>query len=695
MASFFDRLKERKLFQWALAYAAGAWVFLEATGFVSDRFGWPEFFVRALTLLAGVGFFVTLVLAWYHGERGRQRVSGPELVMVSALLVVAGVALSTLGDREGPAQVTTGDLAEQERARSEDQRPRIAVLPLDNLSPDPNDAFFAAGVQEDLTSTLSRIPSLAVVSRSSLEQYRDPANRPALRQIAEELGADYLLEGSARVGGDSVRITVQLIQGDTDVHLWAENFDAAYSPDAYFGLQAEIVQRIAYQLRAAIAPEDLHWLEAVPTESLEALEAFMRGNEAYRSERLRGTFTEWTEMPSIRWYESAIQLDPGFSLALARLALSGTYTFAYTGAAPERVEGLARRALSVSPDLPDAQLALARANWASGRVEDALAQLAAAQKTTPGDLEIALQLASYREQLGDLDAAIEAYERLERMHPRDPLVPRRLQYAYITAHRYDDALDAADRQAALTPTPDGRIGLRRVFIHIARGDRERAAAATAELLRDGPGAFYAHREDGPQRVAERLLDAEQRVRAFDGWLTSCLTCKDEEGQLRWWYFANAAIHEAALGRSDLARAHWDSVRIKLEGAALTMDAPGETAGQRLVSLIHAYMGLEERSAAMEGAGRLLEEFGATAEGSPEGPSRGSACRSVEARLRCAVVARVYAHFGEHEAAIDLLEELLPAPSWLTVPILEVDPIWDPLRDHPRFQALLETPPSVN
>jgi hypothetical protein len=137
------------------------------------------------------------------------------------------------------------------------------------------------------------------------------------------------------------------------------------------------------------------------------------------------------------------------------------------------------------------------------------------------------------------------------------------------------------------------------------------------------------------------------------------------------------------------------VRIKLEGAALTMDAPGETAGQRLVSLIHAYMGLQERSAAMEGAGRLLEELGATAEGSPEGPSRGSACRSVEARLRCAVVARVYAHFGEHEAAIDLLEELLPAPSWLTVPILEVDPIWDPLRDHPRFQALLETPPSVN
>jgi tetratricopeptide (TPR) repeat protein len=328
-----------------------------------------------------------------------------------------------------------------------------------------------------------------------------------------------------------------------------------------------------------------------------------------------------------------------------------------------------------------------------------LSQLAAAQQTTPGDLEIALQLARFREQLGDRDAAIEAYEHLERMHPRDPILPRGLQYAYITAHRYDDALDAADRQAALTPTPDAGVGLRRVFIHIARGHRERAAAATAELLRDVPRAFYAHREDGPLRVAERLLDEEQRIRAFEGWLTSCHTCMDQQGQLRWWHFANAAIHEAALGRSDLARAHWDSVRVKLERAAPRMDAPREIGGQRLVSLIHAYMGLEDRSAAMEGASRLLEELGATAEGSPEGVRRESACRSrgaspgmlgvSERLIRCAVIARVYAHFGEHEAAMDLLEQLLPAPSWLTVPILEVDPIWDPLRDHPRFQALLE------
>jgi serine/threonine-protein kinase len=218
--SLLTRLKERKLVQWALAYLAGAWVLLEATGFVSDRFAWPEVIVRALTILAGVGFFVVLVLAWYHGEKGRQRVSGPELLMLAALFIVAGVALSFVGPN--PASVS-----EEENAlplpHADDDRPSVAALPFDNLSPDPDDAYFAAGVHEEILTHLARVAGLKVISRTSVLEYQDADKN--LREIAGELGVNHILEGSVRRAGNRLRIAVQLIDALTDEHLWAGSYD--------------------------------------------------------------------------------------------------------------------------------------------------------------------------------------------------------------------------------------------------------------------------------------------------------------------------------------------------------------------------------------------------------------------------------------------------------------------------------------
>jgi TolB-like protein/tetratricopeptide (TPR) repeat protein len=665
-----ERLKERKLVQWTLAYLAGSWVLFEVSDAVGGRWDLPDVIYQGLSALLVVGFFVTLVLAWYHGEKGRQRVSGPELLMVAALLVVAGVALSTLG---GGGHATEAAPA----VIKEDGRPVVAVLPLDNLSPDPDQAFFAGGVQEDLTSKLSRISSLAVISRSSVEQYRDRATRPPLRQIATELGANYLVEGSARIGGDSVRITVQLIEGDTDLHIWSGDFDAAYSVDTYVRLQAEIVQGIAFELRAAISPEDLEWLEVVPTPSLEALEDFMRGNEEYLDERLSGSTTNWERLASIRWYESALELDPDFPLAMARLALSGTNSFDYTDRAAERVERLARRALALSPDLPEARLALARSVWASGGREDAMARLQRTERSYPDDPEIGLQLATYRKLRGEYALAIQGYERLERLSPRDPLIPRALQYSYIHAHRYDEALEAADRQDALLASPNAMLGVRRAYIYLARGERRRAEEAITELLGDDPGVFYRYRIDGPFRVMERLISPEQRMIAFEA-VRARGQWEGDEGRPNTDFFTNAATHEAALGRTEESRAYWDSLRTMVERAPPSSDAPRPRVRRHLTLLTYSYLGLEEHETAIETARRLVEEVAQ------------SDCRSYREGLwLCALLARVYAHFGEYDAAIDLLEEILPAPSWLTVHVLEADPIWDPLRDQPRFQALLE------
>jgi hypothetical protein len=155
-----QRLKERKLVQWGLAYLAGAWVLYEVTATVGGHWQLPDLFFRGLFVILSIGFLITLILAWYHGEKGRQRVSGPELLMVAALLVVAGVALPMLpgGDEDPDAAAIP--------LPSDEDRPGIAVLPFDNISPNPDDAWFADGMQEEITSKLSILGGLSVRGRT-------------------------------------------------------------------------------------------------------------------------------------------------------------------------------------------------------------------------------------------------------------------------------------------------------------------------------------------------------------------------------------------------------------------------------------------------------------------------------------------------------------------------------------------------
>lgn len=179
--SLLQRLKKRKLVQWAVAYLAGAWVLFEVSDAVGGRWNLPDVLFQGLFVLLPIGFFIILVLAWYHGEKGRQRVSGPELLMVAALMVVAGVALSSLdrGGEDSPSPEPS------EAAVVEDDRPSIAVLPFENFSPDSADDYFADGMQEEITSKLAIISGLSVRGRSSVMQHRE--NRPPIGLLSTGL----------------------------------------------------------------------------------------------------------------------------------------------------------------------------------------------------------------------------------------------------------------------------------------------------------------------------------------------------------------------------------------------------------------------------------------------------------------------------------------------------------------------------
>jgi len=663
--SLLQRLKERKLVQWGVAYLAGAWLLYEVSATVGGHWNLSDGFFQGLFVVLAIGFFVVLILAWYHGEKGRQRVSGPELLMVAALLVVAGVALSMLPGGEARVQRPNRD-------RGGDDRPVIAVLPLENLSPDPENDFFAAGVQEDLTAKLEGVSTLAVISRTSADHYRDRENRPPLPQIASKLGADFLLEGSARIVGDSVRITVQLIEGATDVHLWAEDYTAPYSVEDYVRLQSDMVQRIASDLRASVSPEDKAWLEAVPTGSLEAFEAYLRGNEAYIAERQELSILQ--EYPSVTWYEEAVSLDPSFALAHARLALSLTHT-ELDQRREERAKRSAERALALAGEIPEARLALARYYSRSGNQEESNRQVEMAAKVAPDHMLVLRALAGIQRRNGDLESSIQTLIRAERLDPLDPFIPRSLGFWYSYFHQYDAALEGFAREAALSETPSSANIRNQARVHLLRGEHGQARVVISELLQGPSFSPYTLIPSVLNMVVLRYMTLEERQASFAmypewasevGFVAGCSRFPADLCLRR-------AIHEQEVGSAGKAKILWDSLRVAFD------DAPPPTEhydyGDR--ALILMAVGDEESAVEMARTGVRLF--------APEGCKNAWGMQSEV----CEMLARVLAHFDEKDEAIDLLEELLPAPSFFTVHILEIDPIWDPLRDHPRFQALLE------
>src|SRR5437016_203467 len=219
MNEFLQRLKQRKLVQWAVAYVAAAFALIQGLDIVAQRFSWPDSIERTLIIAACIGFFIAMVLAWYHGERGAQRVTGPELLII-VLLVSLGAFFLWRFAAGSRAPIVTSVSSVAPVAITEKS---IAVLPFENRSRDPDNAYFTDGVQDEILTDLAKIADLKVISRTSVMQYKSaPENLP---EIAKQLGVAHIVEGSVQKGSDDLSVNVQLIKAANDSHLWADTFD--------------------------------------------------------------------------------------------------------------------------------------------------------------------------------------------------------------------------------------------------------------------------------------------------------------------------------------------------------------------------------------------------------------------------------------------------------------------------------------
>jgi TolB-like protein len=332
MPSVVRNLKDRKVVQWALAYVAGAWLVLQVLDVLADVWALSTPVQQGVQLLLAAGLPLVLVLAWYHGERGRQNVSGPELLMIAALLGIGAGVLGIWRNRAGaPVDVRPSDAAAGLAASPVPAgRPSVAVLAFADMSPAGDQEYFADGIAEEILNALARVPGLQVAARTSAFSFKGSALD--VRTIGRQLGVAALVEGSVRTEGHRVRITAQLIDVEDGFHLWSEEYDRGL--ESVFAVQEEIATRVARALAVELAPPESGGELPIARTTSAAYQTFLQGRHAFHA----GRFGD-----ALDAYARTAVLDPSFAPAHAGMA-SARYVMGHFGLAPYKdAVSIARR----------------------------------------------------------------------------------------------------------------------------------------------------------------------------------------------------------------------------------------------------------------------------------------------------------------------------------------------------------------
>ena len=584
----------------------------------------------------------------------RQSKRLPNLVwigLVAALLVIAGGVISILipaGEPEHP-------------------RTAIAVLPFQNLSADGPYAYFAGGLHDELLTQLAKVAALKVISRTSVMGYAG-TNLPPLRQIASELGVGSVVEGSVQVMGDRLRVNVQLIDATTDEHLWAESYDRTL--DDAFAIQSDVAQRVVAAVGATLGGSEQQRLAEAPTANAEAYRLYLQGQEYWRRPGYQRQ--DWEIAQQL--YERALALDSTFALAHAWLSqVHGLMSWFRYDTSPERLARQreeAETALRLAPELPQAHMAMGRVHYVGRRDwQAALDEYGIALQALPNDAELWEWTGFAHRRLGNWDEVDRAFEKATQLDPRDADLFHDLGgFTYQLTRRYADAIAAYNRALTLAPDSHAAAVLKgRAYLNW-RGELDTLRAVLDQLPPDaevgGIGTARAQRaqlllwERNPDSLLALLGSAPDAV--FEGYA----------------FFLPTSLYAAwaheLRGGDVAAHAAFDSARLQLDSVLAALPDDWRVHASRGLALA----GQGRRQEALREA-RWLQQSVVYREDAYDGPA------VAEER------ARILAQAGEVDAALDEIEQLLAGPGYLSVHTLRLDPLWDPLRDHPRFQALLE------
>jgi serine/threonine protein kinase/Flp pilus assembly protein TadD len=549
----------------------------------------------------------------------------------------------------------------------------IAVLPFENRSDDKANAYFADGIQDEILTRLSKIADLKVISRTSTRQYQSkPGN---LREIAKQLGVATILEGSVQKLADQVRVNVQLIHAQSDSHLWADTYDRKLTD--IFGVETEIAKRIAESLQAKLTGREEQALAVKPTNNPEAYDAYLRGlafdarySSSYSPDHMR---------EAAAFYERAVQLDPNFALAWARLSReNGRIYFNCDDTTCIARREAAKRALEnaqkLEPNSPETMLALGYYQYSVlGDYGPAKATFERVSKMLPGSSEVPYALALVTRRKGQWDQSVAYWERALALDPRNMELLMPAAETYDMLRQFPAALRLYDRALDITAN-DPDVIVVKASVYQAQGDLQKAARLLSEInektSNDSSVVIKINQLRLERRNTEaiRLLQTRLAQFHFDSEFYKGITQ------------VNLAFAQYLAG--DRAGA-----KITAEQAHNTLDPvcrnqPDNAYLARLLSIANAALG--EKDSALKEAERaiMLEP---RAKDAISGPG-------FEENL-----ALIQTIFGENSRAIPTLTQLLQTPYMeggiygipITPALLRFDPIWDPLRADPAFQKLCE------
>jgi len=682
MTGFLLRLRQRKLVQWVLAYIAFAFALIQVLDVIAQRFRWPDQIEKLLIFALAIGFVVALILAWYHGERGAQKVSGTEIAILALLLAIGGGLLWGYGRTSShPAVAGAARDAAALKQHPASMAPAraipipaksIAVLPFENLSEDKGNAYFADGMQDLILTKLADIGDLKVISRTSTAKYESHPDN--LKVIAQQLGVAAILEGSVQKAGNQVLINVQLIDAQSDNHLWAESYTRTL--DNIFGVEGEVAQKVADALKAKLTSTEQQNVTAIPTQNTAAYNWYLKADyQAHKAfDAQDGAEFELAESD----YRKAIALDPGFALARAQLAYWQMVSHWFVAPLPPdelaKIKATIDGTLAVAPDLPDAHLALGYYYyWGYRRYAEAAKQFERVLQLAPNNVEALGGLAFIERRRGQWPQALATLQRALLIAPRDSEMLGEYGWTLCIMRRYAEAEQVLMRALTMEPGKTNNQDALWTTRLVGLGDAQ--GARTAYIPRPG------WRLDTAKNIAAGDVDGlvnpivypDVFERHFDkallAWDSAPVSTDAERLTRR---AARVAI-EIIAGRQSAIQS--ECVQLKPPLEAELAKHPDAIGNLQQVAWVDVCLG---RNAEAIAAARRASEVMSVAKDAYFGA------------YTLAGLAEVEAHAGAKDDSLKLVEQLLamPAGEVMSVTRLKLDPVWDPLRGDPRLQALL-------
>src|SRR6266567_5596039 len=661
MDGFFEEVKRRKVYRVAAAYiiAAGGIIQLASAAFPAWEL--PNWALRLVIVLLLVGFPIALILAWAFDVTPQGIRATPNVAMPRTnrrrniiMLVATGVIVSAIAGFFLLPRISS--------ARKIDKS--IAVLPFENLSDEKENAYFADGIQDDVLTNLSKISDLKVISRTSVMQYKGAAKN--VREIGKALGVSNILEGSVRRSGNKVRVNVQLIDATSDKHTWANDYDRDLTD--VFAIQSDLAHEIANALQAKLSDTEKALMERKPTENGEAYLAFVQAHDLQCAVEDTGKLKQSEQL-----YARAIELDPKFALALARYSQLQSWLFHTVEPTRERrqkARTLAEQALQLQPDLPEAHLAMGLSYYYGDNNYDAAQkEFEIARRGLPNESEVYLALAAIQRRQGKWAESTANFEKAASLNPKESWPLQNLAFNYEMLRNFDAANKTIDRGLEVDP---GGLGLWEMKSKLAiaeKGDlsvSEKAFQAVKSMPMNNEQKLRTAFSRADVYVLERKY--QEGLREAENLPDDLLAAIPKSLSAKYFLigFARRALQDEAGARAAFLKAK-DFLEGQLKGSPDAEDMH--------IQLAKVLADLGEKDAALAEARRATEllQESKDAFGGPE---------------IAAGVAEVHAILGDNGRAIEILDGLFSRPSAVTVQGLKVNPIWDPLRNDPRFQDLL-------